>query len=120
MKILFIVTLVILIICMMSVHVPDTQANGWATAGKILAGVAGADLIFNGRSSMVGRTVTGVGNVFTGGTCCAQPAPCGYYYSPPPPPPPRRCWDEIRRVPSYDRYGRFLGYFDERVTVCTP
>ncbi len=79
---------------------PKAAANGWATAGKILAGVAGADLLFNGSNSMAGRTVTGVGSIFTGGgyysrpqTCgysygYAQPAPVGYGYSRPA---PRRC-----------------------------
>jgi hypothetical protein len=99
------------------------HANGWATAGKILAGVAGADLLFNGSNSMVGRTVTGIGSIFTGGcsrpvaysSTCVRPTPA--YYSPPPP--PRRCWDEVRREPGYDRYGNFIGYFDKRVTVCS-
>lgn len=104
---------------------PKAQANGWATAGKILAGVAGADLIFNGSNSMAGRTVAGIGSVLTGG-CYSRPQVCGYGYAQPAavvysysPPPSRRCWDEMRREPAYDRYGNFLGYFDKRVPVCT-
>ena len=106
-------------------YAPRAEANGWATAGKILAGVVGADLLFNGGSSMVGRTVTGVGTVFTGGGYYSQPQACGYGYVRPAAvvygysqPAPRRCWEEIRREPAYDRYGNFLGYFDKRVTVC--
>ncbi len=101
---------------------PAADANGWATAGKVLAGVAGADLLFNGSNSMVGRTVTGIGSIFTGGY--SRPQPCAYTYAPAvytysPPPPPRRCWDEVRREPGYDRYGNFLGYFDKRISVCS-
>ena len=97
-------------------YVATAAANGWATAGKILVGVAGADLLFNGRNSMAGRTVAGIGNIFTGGACCSQPQTCGYGYSQPA---PRRCWDEVRRIPGYDSSGSFLGYFDKRVSVCT-
>lgn len=119
-----------LVVCLLSfgcsmLYAPAVEANGWATAGKILAGVAGADLLFNGGSSMVGRTVTGVGTIFTGGYS-RQPQPCGYGYARPAavvysysPPPPRRCWEEMRREPAYDRYGNFLGYFDKRVSVCS-
>jgi hypothetical protein len=106
-------------------HAPTVAANGWATAGKILAGVAGADLIFNGSNSMAGRTVAGVGNIFTGGYYSRQ-QPCGYGYAQPAPvvygysqPAPRRCWEEVRRIPGYDSYGNFLGYFDKRVSVCS-
>lgn len=104
---------------------PRAEANGWATAGKVLAGVAAADLLFNGGNSMAGRTVSGVGNIFTGGgyyrsaNCVygyAQPSAAGYGYSQPA---PRRCWEEIRRIPAYDSTGVFLGYFDKRVSVCT-
>lgn len=107
---------------------PKAAANGWATAGKILAGVAGADLLFNGSNSMAGRTVTGVGSIFTGGgyysrpqTCgysygYAQPAPVGYGYSRPA---PRRCREEVRRIAGYDSSGNFLEYFDKQVSVCT-
>ena len=98
------------------IYAPRVEANGWANAGKILAGVAGVDLLFNGGNSMVGRTVGGVGHVFTGGPYYSQPAPCVYTYAQPA---PRRCWDEVRRIPAYDSYGYFLGYFDRRVTVCT-
>ncbi len=107
-------------------YAPSVEANGWANAGKILAGVAGADLLFNGSNSMVGRTVTGVGNVFTGGNSYNQPTTCGYGYAQPTSygygysqPAPRRCWEEIRRTPAYDSYGNFVGYFDKRATVCT-
>jgi hypothetical protein len=109
-------------------HVPAAEANGWATAGKILAGVAGADLLFNGSNSMAGRTVAGVGNIFTGGGYYSRPQTCGYVYGYAQPAPvvygyiqpaPRRCWEEVRRIPGYDSYGNFLGYFDKRVSVCT-
>lgn len=105
---------------------PTAEANGWATAGKILAGVAGADLLFNGGNSMAGRTVTGIGAIFTGGGCYSQPQACGYGCARPvavgyaySQPAPRRCWEEVRRIPGYDSYGNFLGYFDKRVSVCT-
>ena len=94
-------------------YTPSAEANGWGTAGKIIAGVAGVDLLFNGRNSMVGRTVTGVGNVFTGGNHYNQQTNCGYQ------PESRRCWEETRRIPAYDSRENFLGYFDKRVTVCT-
>ena len=107
-------------------YVPTAEANGWATAGKILAGVAGADLLFKGSNSMAGRTVAGVGNIFTGGGYYSRPQTCGYGYAQPAPvvygysqPAPRRCWEEVRRIPGYDSYGNFLGYFDKRVSVCT-
>jgi hypothetical protein len=113
--------IITLVVCLLTwagsiVCAPRAEANGWATAGKILAGVAGADLLFNGSNSMVGRTVSGVGTVFTGGYGYARPAAVVYNYSPPP---PRRCWEEIRRVPAYDAYGNFVGYFDKRVSVCS-
>lgn len=105
---------------------PSTaRANGWATAGKVLAGVAGADLLFNGPNSMVGRTVAGVGSIFTGRpvytqpvvyvqpVTYAQPTHRTYYYGTPAP----QYREEIRRVPAYDSSGRFLGYFDQRVVV---
>jgi hypothetical protein len=105
---------------------PSAKANGWATAGKILAGVAGADLLFNGSNSMAGRTVAGVGSIFTGGGYYSRPQTCGSGYGQPAPvvygysrPAPRRCWEEVRRIPGYDSYGNFLGYFDKRVSVCT-
>ena len=124
-------TIITVVVCLLiwagsMVYAPGAEANGWATAGKILAGVAGADLLFNGGSSMVGRTVTGVGAVFTGGGYYSQSQACGYGYSQPPAygyvyrqPAPRRCWDETRRVPAYDAYGNFVGYFDKRVSVCS-
>lgn len=115
------------LICTAGLFSPTAaEANGWATAGKILAGVAGADLLFNGSNSMAVRTVAGAGNIFTGGGYYSRPQPCGYGYAQPAPvvygysrPAPRRCWEEVRRIPGYDSYGNFLGYFDKRVTVCT-
>ena len=102
------------------------RANGWATAGYVLAGITGADLLFNGPNSLVGRTVAGVGSIFTGRPAYAQPVVYAqpvayaqpgygaYYYGAPAP----QCREEIRRVPAYDYYGRFMGYFDRRVMVC--
>ncbi|MEI6127068.1 MAG: hypothetical protein WCQ99_11010 [Pseudomonadota bacterium] len=109
--------LIFLLICAgSSMYVPEARANGWANAGKILAVVAGADLLFNGGNSMAARTVAGAGHVFTGGALYAQPASGAYYYRQPA---PRRCWEEVRRIPAYDSRGNFLGYFDKRVTVCS-
>ena len=123
----------IIIVCLLIwsegiICAPKAAANGWATAGKILAGVAGADLLFNGSNSMVGRTVTGVGSIFTGGGCYSRPQTCGYSYGYAQPAPvgysysrpaPRRCREEVRRIPGYDSSGNFLGYFDKQVSVCT-
>ena len=125
-KIIIIITVCLLTWAGSMAYAPRVEANGWATAGKILAGVAGADLLFNGGNSMVGRTVTGVGTIFTGGNAYYQPTNGGYGYAQPSAygygysqPAPRRCWQEIRRVPGYDSYGNFIGYFDRRATVCT-
>ncbi|MCX6763682.1 MAG: hypothetical protein NTZ97_03035 [Candidatus Moranbacteria bacterium] len=32
--------------------------------------------------------------------------------------PVAQCWEETRNVPAYDRYGNFIGYVPQRVTVC--
>ena len=125
-KIIIIIVVSLLTWAGSMLYAPRVEANGWGTAGKVLAGVAGADLLFNGSNSMVGRTVTGVGNVFRGGNSYNQSANCSYGYVQPASygygysqPAPRRCWNEVRSVPAYDSYGNFVGYFDKRATVCT-
>ena len=121
------------------------EASGWETAGKVLASAAAADLVFNRGDSMVGRTVKGVGNIFTGGDSHSKPSttyqptyrqasfsdfhqqPSNHIQSHNQPvqygndhsyqPSQPRSWQETRSIPAYDQNGNFLGYINKKVTV---